>query len=72
MPRTENKNVIMDGRILRRLAKEFLFKYDKKHYYVFDDPLRKQAMREAGYKLEYFDDCFYPFVVKVSQPITKK
>ncbi len=65
-----NKRVV-DGRSLNAICKKFGLTYDKKHKYILSDDLKYLnsvalfiAMDKEGFKLQYFDGCFYPFIVK--------
>ena len=57
---------ITDGRTLRAMAKADHFKYpiDRGHPYV-DNENRPRVFDYKGkrFSIEYFDGCFFPFVV---------
>lgn len=62
-------SVVIDGRTLNSMAKANHFvRVHREHPYV-DEQDRPRGFTWHGqrYRIEYFDGCFYPFVVKIGE-----
>ena len=65
-------SIIANLKELKRIEKKFKCKFDHKHRYCTDSgeiennlSVQRELAKE-GYKLKYFDGCFNPFLVDVS------
>jgi hypothetical protein len=63
-------NIITDGRKLRHLARKLNFTYDKEYKYITGDGYNNwyefyKEVEKNGYKVKYFDGCFYPYLCKI-------
>ena len=61
--------IVRDGRTLRGMARKdhFVFPVDDSGNPYVNEEKRTRSFTWHGekYRIEYFDGCFYPFVVKV-------
>lgn len=65
-------DIVRDGRTLKAMAraKNIIWPVDQGHFYVDHKNLpRDFRYRGQAYETRYFDGCFFPFVVKVSEKL---
>ena len=62
-------DVITDGRVLRAVAWRYMTDFDKRHKYCLTPSQCPFEMEYKGdkYRLKYFDGCFYPYLVRVTE-----
>lgn len=58
--------IIKDLRTLNKLAKKFNLSIDKEYKYILNDYSlqTERELKKEGYKIKFFDGCFYPFICK--------
>jgi len=69
----DNYNIVTDLRILKAIKnKGFIIDYDKNYKYVNDynyynsnKNINQFYYKNELYKIEYFDGCFNPFIIKI-------
>lgn len=54
--------IIKNNKILNNFTKKYNMQFDKKYKYCINEG---NFMAQNGYKLKYFDGCFYPYLVKI-------
>lgn len=61
--------IVTDGRTLRGMEKAGHFQLVHKGHPYVDEGKKPRVFTWHGrkYRIEYFDGCFYPFVVKVKE-----
>jgi len=59
-------NVIKDLRIVKAICTRYNMKFDKKHKYIIEDnSISWFNYKDSLYKLQSFDGCFYPYIIKL-------
>lgn len=56
--------IITDGRTLRSLANKCGFEYDRNHKYITAISWEaERKLKALGYRTQYIDGCFCPYVI---------
>lgn len=57
---------ITDLRILKAIEKKYHIKFDRDFKYCTqDNNIKYVEYKGEHYKIQYFDGCFYPYLVKI-------
>lgn len=54
--------IIKNIKTLKTFEKKYNMEFDKQHKYCIKEG---NFMAENGYKLKYFDGCFYPYLINI-------
>lgn len=59
-------NILKDLRIIKAICKKYNMEYDKQYKYITKDYNNNILLyKNDVYKLQYFDGCFYPYIIKL-------